>query len=111
MSSYFCQNAGPTDDAQIQQTIVEKVAQHSAELKELSLYIWANPELAYKEEKAHARLADYLEQQGFTVERHFHLPTAFRATFVHGDGGRTVGFNSEYDSLPGIGHACGWVQR
>ena len=92
---------------QVQQTIVDEVARHSAELRQLSLYIWDNPELAYKEVKAHARLTDYLEQQGFTVERHFHLPTAFRASYVQGEGGPTIGFNSEYDSLPGIGHACG----
>lgn len=35
------------------------------------------------------------------------LETAFVATFEHGTGGRTMGFNAEYDALPGIGHACG----
>ena len=33
------------------------------------------------------------------------LETAFSAEF--GSGGRLVIFNSEYDALPGIGHACG----
>lgn len=38
---------------------------------------------------------------------HYLLETAWKAEFVHGSGGRTVGINSEMDALPGIGHACG----
>lgn len=93
----------------MQQVVADEVSLHAEELKALSLYIWNNPELAYKEHLAHDRLTEYLEQQGFEVERHYHLPTAFRATFTQGQGGRTVGYNSEYDALPGIGHACGYV--
>lgn len=44
----------------------------------------------------------------FTVTKaYLGLPTAFRAGFQHGKGGRTLGVNSEMDALPGIGHACG----
>lgn len=35
------------------------------------------------------------------------METAFEVTFSHGNGGRVVAFNAEYDALPGIGHACG----
>lgn len=35
------------------------------------------------------------------------VKTAFRASYKHGKGGRVFGFNSEYDALPGVGHACG----
>ena len=35
------------------------------------------------------------------------METAFEAVFTQGEGGRRVVFCSEYDSLPGIGHACG----
>jgi len=65
-----------------------------------------------------------MAHHGFEVTKHFHLPTAWQATFTHGVGGRTVGINSEVfstkdfvalhswrlrqmDTLPGIGHACG----
>jgi metal-dependent amidase/aminoacylase/carboxypeptidase family protein len=34
------------------------------------------------------------------------LETAFKASFSNG-AGRTFAFNSEYDALPGVGHACG----
>ena len=45
---------------------------------------------------------------GFKVTKaYLGLPTAFRAEFQHGKGGRTLGVNSEMDALPGIGHACG----
>ena len=45
--------------------------------------------------------------QGFEVTQHYLLPTAWVARYSHGNGGRTIGVNSEMDALPGIGHACG----
>lgn len=55
-----------------------------------------------------------METQGFVVERHYLLETAWVATYTHhggsqGQGGHTavLGVNSEMDALPGIGHACG----
>ena len=45
---------------------------------------------------------------GFTITKHYlGLDTAWRAEFVHGVGGRTVGLQAEMDALPNIGHACG----
>lgn len=38
------------------------------------------------------------------------IETAFEARFSTGQSqvqGRTIGFNAEYDALPGVGHACG----
>jgi amidohydrolase len=70
--------------------------------------IHANPELAFREHRACARLSDELEQGGFTVERGAGgLPTAFRASLSHGQPGPTIAILAEYDALPGIGHACG----
>lgn len=62
-------------------------------------------------------------KHGFTVTKHYILPTAWVATFTHGVGGRTLGVNSgiqflgfppnlltplaEMDALPAMGHACG----
>jgi metal-dependent amidase/aminoacylase/carboxypeptidase family protein len=55
-----------------------------------------------------------METQGFVVERHYLLDTAWVATYTHnplgieGKGHAAVlGVNSEMDALPGIGHACG----
>jgi metal-dependent amidase/aminoacylase/carboxypeptidase family protein len=63
-----------------------------------------HPELGYKEYKAHDKITSFLEDEGFEVEKHFLLPTAFKATYTHGRGGKTFGLNSELDALPEIGH-------
>jgi amidohydrolase len=70
--------------------------------------IHANPELAFREHRASARLSDELEQGGFEVERSAGgLPTAFRASYSGGEPGPTLAILAEYDALPGIGHGCG----
>ena len=48
-----------------------------------------------------------MSSHGFSVTTHYHLQTAWVATFTYGKGGRVIGINSEMDALPGIGHACG----
>lgn len=68
--------------------------------------IHAKPELAFQEHFAHELLTDRVEEAGLPVERGAcGLDTAFVSTF--GDKGVEVGILSEYDALPGIGHACG----
>lgn len=49
-----------------------------------------------------------MSSKGFKVTPHYlDILTAFRAEYRVGTGGKTIGFNSEMDALPGIGHACG----
>jgi amidohydrolase len=80
----------------------------SDELWALALQIHANPELAYKEEKAAAWLTAFLEAAGCQVERGTGgLPTAFRAEVRGSGSGPTIAVLAEYDALPNIGHACG----
>ena len=84
-------------------TIVDSCQQ---ELYELSDEIWKNPELCFKEYKAHELLTSFLDRKGFAVERSFTgIETAFRATF--GSGPPNLCVICEYDALPEIGHACG----
>ena len=72
----------------------------------LSHRIHANPELGYEEEKAAAWLSESLADAGFSVETGIcDMPTAFVARA--GSGPLHIGICAEYDSLPGIGHACG----
>lgn len=75
----------------------------------LARFIWEHPELALKEEIAQAKLAEFLEQREFKVQRKYLLSTAFRAEFEApgGTDGPTIAFLCEYDALPEIGHACG----
>jgi len=85
------------------------VDQAAGDLIALSRYLHANPEVAYEEHKAAARLAEYLAAQGFQVERPIGgLPTAFRASAGAPAGAApALAFLAEYDALPGLGHACG----
>jgi amidohydrolase len=84
----------------------DSVESQRQQLVQLSLNIHDNPELGFKEEKASAWLATYLEDNGFHVERGIAgLATAFRATY--GQGSPRIALLAEYDALPKIGHACG----
>ncbi|KAI8324465.1 hypothetical protein GQ54DRAFT_64800 [Martensiomyces pterosporus] len=91
--------------------IKRAIADASEELCRISLSIHSNPELALKELHACKVLTDYLKSQGHSVEHNVAgLETAFIATYTSpagAEGGLTIGFCSEYDALPEIGHACG----
>ncbi|WP_202710569.1 M20 family metallopeptidase [Sporosalibacterium faouarense] len=78
------------------------------ELKELSEYIYNNPELGYEEIKSSAAHIELLKKYGFNVEKgYMGMETAFRAEFDSGKEGPTIGYLAEYDALPEIGHGCG----
>ena len=70
--------------------------------------LFDHPEYGRTEVYASDLLTRYLEEKGFTVERGLaDLPTSFRATWERGSGGPSIGILMEYDSLKGMGHACG----
>lgn len=76
------------------------------ELIDISHQIHAKPELAFQEHFAAALLADTLEKHDLPATRNaFGLDTAYASFFGQGD--TEVAILSEYDALPGIGHACG----
>lgn len=78
-----------------------------AELLALSHAIHDEPELALEEVQACKRLADTLETHDLSVTRGtFGLKTAYVSEFGK-DSGPNIAILSEYDALPGIGHACG----
>ncbi|PPQ81021.1 hypothetical protein CVT26_002902 [Gymnopilus dilepis] len=89
------------------ETIEKRISEVDEELRSLSLDIHAHPELGYEEHYAHAAYTKFVAKYGFQLTEHFHLETAWQAVFQHGNGGRTIGINSEMDALKGIGHACG----
>jgi amidohydrolase len=76
------------------------------DLLALSKDIHADPELAYHEERAAARIRSLLERRGHIVEMGIGgLATAFRARV--GPAGPSVALLAEYDALKGVGHGCG----
>jgi amidohydrolase len=90
----------------LKDSVIKEVEAHRRQLRELSLKIHDNPELGFKEVKASKLLTDYLEKNGFAVERGIcQLATAFRASY--GKGKPAIAILAEYDALPQLGHACG----
>jgi aminobenzoyl-glutamate utilization protein B len=101
---------------------VAAIEKHSAEIIGLSDQVWTFAETALLETRSSKLLADYIEGQGFTVERGVAgMPTAFVASY--GAGRPIIGVLGEYDALPGLsqkaqaekealqpgapGHGCG----
>lgn len=94
-------------------------------------FIFRNPELSEEEYVCSAFLADFMEEQNFSVEQDYcGYETAFRAEYILGDGkGPAIAFLAEYDALPVVyseaedkrrgkknkvikpGHTCGhnWI--
>jgi len=104
------------------EAIVESVETQQAKLIEMSDKIWALAETAFEEYESAKILADYAEEQGFTVERGVaEMETGFVASY--GSGRPIIGILGEFDALPGIsqkaepqkaplkagaaGHGCG----
>ncbi|KAG0304914.1 hypothetical protein BGZ98_004820 [Dissophora globulifera] len=88
--------------------VSETIDAASEELRSLSLKIHDHPEQGLHEVKAHAWLTEYLSSKGFVVEEgRSGLETAFIARAGSVSSPVTIGICSEYDALPGIGHACG----
>lgn len=101
---------------------IESIDTRIDELTTLSDKIWSYEEVAFKEDKSSQALADYAEEQGFTVKRGVAgIPTAFTAEY--GSGQPVIGILGEFDALPGLsqkavptknplnpggaGHGCG----
>ncbi len=76
------------------------------DLRELSQWMYDNPEIAFEEHESATRLSRFLADGGMEVEfPAYGLETAFVAR--SGSTGPEVVICAEYDALPGVGHACG----
>ena len=63
--------------------------------------IFDHPEIGLEEFHAQKVLTDWLEKEGFVVERGVAgVETAFKAVYRHGEGGPNIGLLCEYDALP-----------
>lgn len=92
--------------------IASWIDEHTEELIQAADYLFAHPELAYKEFLSSKYLAEYLERNGFKVTYHTaNIETAFTAVWRNNgntsDEKPILGFLAEYDALAEIGHACG----
>lgn len=76
------------------------------DLRELSQWMYDNPETAYEEYGTSKRIVEMLRSGGFEVEYPaYGLDTAFAARV--GSSGPEVVICAEMDALPEVGHACG----
>ena len=90
------------------EAIIEAVEQRRDTWQKISQAIGQNPELGNEEHFAQKTLGESLHQEGFEVTYGVaDTPTSFVAVYDSGKPGARIGYMSEYDALPYIGHACG----
>ena len=81
--------------------IIASVERQKEKLIEISDKIWDAAETSLQEFKSSKLLADYAEENGFTVERGVaNIPTAFTAKY--GSGRPHIGIMGEFDANAGI---------
>lgn len=91
----------------LRKEVLSAVDALKGELLGLSHAIHAEPEISLNEFKAAERLAAAAEEHDLAMSREaFGMKTAFATEFGKTDG-PVIAILSEYDALPGIGHACG----
>ncbi|MBU9714372.1 M20 family metallopeptidase [Evansella tamaricis] len=92
----------------MKEIIIKSIEEYRKDFYRISQYIGNNPELGNEEFKACATLTEELIKHGFNVVTNIvEQPTAFEAVYDSGRTGPHIGFMSEYDALPEVGHACG----
>ncbi len=98
----------------IKEALFENIDQKKETLVRMADYIFDHPEYDGKEYEASALLADYLRENGFSVEMGVGgYETAFRAVYENIPDGEnpeaipSIGILCEYDALAGLGHGCG----
>ena len=96
-----------TDAALLKREVCDAIDAMSADLLAVSHEIHGKPELAFHEHEAARILSAAVEKADLPVTRGaFGLPTAYASAFGP-ERMPEVAILSEYDALPGIGHACG----
>lgn len=93
---------------EIKSRLEKELSKEEKYLDNLAQEIHRHPELSFQEDFACELLTEYLEKQGFKVEKGIAgLKTSFRAYSRNQSRRPCVGFLAEMDALRGLGHACG----
>ncbi|GHJ35756.1 amidohydrolase [Streptomyces sp. TS71-3] len=97
---------GLAEDSDAKATALGWIGDHSAELIDLNDTVWRHAELSLREWNSSLAVAALLEKYGFDIQWG---PAGFPSAFVasYGSGGPTIGFNAEYDALPGLSQKAG----
>jgi amidohydrolase len=98
--------AGLAQTSDAKGTALAWLEANKAEVTKLADDIWQYAELSLREWKSSLAVAALLRKYGFTIQWGVGgLPAAFVATY--GSGGPVLGFNAEYDALPGLSQKRG----
>ena len=86
------------------------LTEYEPRCRELAVWLGEHPEISRQEKESSARIVSLLREAGFSVETDVaDLPYSFRAVKL--PEGKTLKHRmavlTEYDALPGLGHACG----
>ena len=93
---------------ELKEKIAEAVKANLQDAIALSDDLADHPELSGEEYESSRKIVELLRSKGFDVEYPFAgLETSFKATSGRNDHKYKVAIMTEYDALPGIGHACG----
>ncbi|WP_394619691.1 amidohydrolase [Lentzea sp. JNUCC 0626] len=97
---------GIAKDSAGKTTALNWLRDHGGEVTGLSDRIWQHAELSLREWNSAWDSAELLKRHGFTIEWGTGgFPAAFTATY--GSGKPVLGFNAEYDALPGLSQKKG----
>jgi aminobenzoyl-glutamate utilization protein B len=99
---------GRAKDSNAKATAVSWLDNNQAKVTDLNDEVFDAAELSLREWRSALAHANLLRRQGFSIEwGTAGLPAAFIATYTNGRGGPAIGFNAEYDALPGISQKAG----
>lgn len=94
----------------MKQQLKKILAEKESKIIELADKLWDFGEVGFKEFKSAQLFADFLEDEGFSVERGIAgMPTAFKA--IYGNGKPVVALLAEYDALPGLSQKAGQTRQ
>ncbi|MBR6969372.1 MAG: amidohydrolase [Firmicutes bacterium] len=86
------------------------LTEYEPRCRELAVWLGEHPEISRQEKESSARIVSLLRDAGFSVETDLAgLPYSFRAVKLP-EGKKLkhkMAVLTEYDALPGLGHACG----
>jgi amidohydrolase len=97
---------GLAKNSAAKQTALDWIAANEGAVTKLSDAVWQHAELSLREWKSSLAHAKLLKDNGFAIEwGSAGFPTAFVANY--GTEGPILGFNAEYDALPGLSQKKG----
>ena len=93
----------------IQKRLIENIDEYKEEAFALNKYLFDNPELPGQEFGSVKKIKEVLSKHDIAVEdSYYDIETAFLGKVIEKkDSKIRIGILTEYDALPGVGHACG----